>query len=370
MSENYQLKNFFDERLITAIASDIKKITPSFKNEEFVSSILKKLEPLALKERSQLIADTMKEYLPESYDEAVEVLLKAMPQENYQTEMNGLSSFYFMPIATFVETYGLNNYDSSLVAIYEITKRFTSEFCIRPFIQQYPDKIMPVLHEWTKDENEHVRRLVSEGTRPRLPWASRLPEFQKDPEPVFQLLEKLKEDPSLYVRRSVANNLNDIAKDHPQLVVERLTKWSKIKNEDTQWLIRHAARSLVKSGNKDALSLLGYDPKVKVTLSNFKVEEQVKLGKEIQFSFSIKSNDSKDKNLMVDYAIHFMKANGKQQPKVFKLSKISVQPGQKIDFKKKQSFKPISTRKYYAGKHSVEVLVNGKSLGIKDFNVI
>ena len=225
------------------------------------------------------------------------------------------------------------------------------------------------MHLWSGDENLHVRRLASEGMRPRLPWAPQLTEFIKDPSPVLAVLNKLKDDPELYVRRSVANNLNDIAKDHTDLVVDVLTDWSKGASQGTEWIIKHAARSLIKSGNVKVLSLLGYNPDVAVDVYDFKASKNISMGGELEFSFKLESSSSKTENLMVDYIIHFMKANGKTAPKVFKLSKKKIKPGETVNVKSKQSFKPISTRKYYPGKHAISLQINGKVYGKEDFVV-
>ncbi|MEM7038487.1 MAG: DNA alkylation repair protein, partial [Bacteroidota bacterium] len=231
-------------------------------------------------------------------------------------------------------------------------------------------KMLKQLREWTNDPNPHVRRLVSEGTRTRLPWAARLPDFQREPQPVFDLLELLKEDPVLYVRRSVANNLNDIAKDHPEKVVDLLTAWSSIDNEGTQWIIRHASRTLVKAGNTRALALLGYPPNPRVAITDFDVSPKVvALGETAVFKFTIKNDASGPTNLMIDYIVHFMKKNGKTAPKVFKLAKREFFSGEEATFEKKQSFRPLSTRKYYAGTHAIELQINGTVIGRTEFDV-
>ncbi|MBL4624423.1 MAG: DNA alkylation repair protein [Flavobacteriales bacterium] len=369
MPENFQLKNIFNKQLVTKIGTDIIVNYRQFEKDSFVTEVVKNLEPLSLSERANLIMDTLHNYLPESFPEAIKIIVNSFGKEIGSSGIEGYDSLLYMPYGNYISKYGVDYFDLSMHAMYEITKRFTAEFPIRTFIEKYPKKTMDLLHKWVKDDNQHIRRLVSEGTRPRLPWASRLPEFQKNPKPVLELLEKLKEDPELYVRRSVANNLNDIAKDHPDLVVKTLKAWSKSKNKGTNWIIGHATRSLIKSGHTDALILLGYDPNVKVEFSNFIVDKSVKTGEELKFSFDLISNESKPVNLMIDYIIHFVKANGKQAPKVFKLAKKKLEKGKALNLKKKQSFKPISTRVYYPGMHAVELQINGRSYGIREFEL-
>jgi 3-methyladenine DNA glycosylase AlkC len=229
---------------------------------------------------------------------------------------------------------------------------------------KYPERTLAILAEWAEDANCHVRRLVSEGTRPRLPWTMQSKQFIEDPRPVLPLLEKLKCDPELMVRRSVANNLNDIARDNPDLVVKTLGKWKKIEAEGTQWLIRHAARTLIKQGNKDILTILGYSPNVAVSLSKFKLAKSiVKMGEELNFSFEVKSTSKQAQTLVIDYVIHHVKANGKRSPKVFKLTHKTLPPRGTIEISKKHSFRPITTREYYSGVHLLEIQVNGSIYG-------
>lgn len=364
MEESFLFKNVYDKQLIENIARNISNYWEEFDTVSFIESIVPNLKPLSLTERSNLITQELFTYLPKSYPDALKIILNSFKEEIDNKEISsGFEGFYYMPFAGYVSQFGLEeeDYEHSINALLEITKKFTSEFAIRPFIRKYPKETFRHLHNWTTDKNVHVRRLVSEGTRPKLPWASPLKEFQKDPTPVIELLEKLKEDEELYVRRSVANNLNDIAKDHPNLVVETLTKWNNIENKGTKWIIGHAARTLLKQGHPKALELLGYPGNVKLNVVNFKVnKDRCKLGGENEFSFEIQSLSSKEQNLMIDFIVHYMKANGKTVPKIFKLSKKIIPANGQLFFKKKISFKPISTRKYYPGIHEIEIQINGK----------
>ena len=370
MSEPYKLKDFFSPELVKKISEDIASVWPSFQKAEFQQKIIPELKNLELKERADKICWIMYEYLPNDYHKAIDILLKSFPPEIQGEQLEGMSSFYYMPHSNYVANYGLNHFDVSMKAMYEITKRFTSEFSIRPFIQKYPTKTLAKLHEWIDDPNPHVRRLVSEGTRPRLPWASRLPEFQKDPTSVILLLEKLKEDPALYVRRSVANNLNDIAKDNSGRVIEILERWNQSKNQGTQWIVRHAARSLIKQGNPRVLKLLGFNPDVKIELLNLTIASKTPIGEDTNFEFEIISKERKQVDILIDYIIYFKKSNGSNSPKVFKLSKKKIKPKERLNFKKKHSFKNRTTRKHYPGLHFIEVMINGKKYGKTEFNLV
>ena len=370
MEEGYNLKDFYNKALIQRIASSLKQSWTPFDDEGFVKAIMPQLEPLALLDRAKLITDQMYEHLPQEYPEALNIIQNSFGPELDGNDMTGMDTFFYLPHAGYVGKYGLDHFELSMQALYEITKRFTSEWPIRPFLERYEEQTLAQLNEWIKDENVHVRRLVSEGSRPRLPWAGRLKAFQKDPSPVLALLEQLKEDPELYVRRSVANNLNDIAKDHPEVVIQTLKRWNKVKNKDTQWIIGHASRTLVKQGHKAALELLGFPSDPKIEVKGFKVQDKkVVLGGQLVFAFDIRSTAKQKQPLMVDYIIHFMKANGQTAPKVFKLSKKALVGGDSLPIEKRHAIRPISTRKYYPGKHFVELQINGKSFGKLDFEL-
>ena len=253
---------------------------------------------------------------------------------------------------------------------YELTKRFSAESSIRPFLVKYPEDTYARLREWASDGNVHVRRLVSEGIRPRLPWAPRLRAFQEDPHPVIALLELLKDDPERYVQRSVANNLNDIGKDHADLAVETCRRWLIGASPAREWIVRHALRSLVKKGHSGALETLGVGDKPKVSITNAQlVRRRVKIGGGLRFSFEITSTGKKDQALLIDYAVHFMKANGTTRPKVFKLRKISLAPSARIELTAAVSFADMTTRRHYPGRHRIDLLINGVTYPLAEFDV-
>jgi 3-methyladenine DNA glycosylase AlkC len=263
--------------------------------------------------------------------------------------------------------YGLDDFDVAMGAMYQITKRHTAEFAIRPFLRRYPERTLAVLHQWVEDESPHVRRLVSEGTRPRLPWAGRLDAFIADPTPTLALLERLKDDPSAFVRKSVANHLNDISKDHPQLVIDTLTCWREDAGAERLWIIRHALRTLVKKGDPAALALLGFD-RPQVSLRDMRIEpDHIRLGDSLVFSFTLQSESDEAQNLIIDYLIHFVKASGQTSPKVFKLSTRELSARESIYIQRKHAIKPITTRSYYSGEHRIEIQVNGQVLGGQRF---
>lgn len=348
----------------------IFEVHPTFDSEGFVSHVQQGYDQLELMERGRKIAAALKVYLPDDFEKAVAILLASLNSSVKQDENNSLASFLYMPHTMFVTDNGLDNFDISMQAHYQLTQKFTSEFAIRPFIQRFPEKCLALLAIWASDSNLHVRRLVSEGTRPRLPWASRLPEFIQDPSPVIELLEQLKDDTELYVRRSVANNLNDIGKDHPERLANIATKWVKDAPKDRVWLVKHALRSAVKRGEKGALRALGYGSIADVKIENVCITpEKSKMGEHVQVSFELVNQTNSTTALMVDFSIHFIKANGKANPKVFKLKAVNMGPNQSLKFSKKVSLKPMTTRTLYPGLHKVEVIINGQNTHIGEFDL-
>lgn len=364
------LKDYIDGQLVAQLAERITIVHPQFASDAFVAAATSALPNRELKARFDWIADQLRERLPADYPTALTILAGILDNQDSRFAPLDMPDFRLMPIPTFVERHGLDHPDASLDAIHIITRHATCEGAIRPFIRHYPTVTLARLRQWANDENEHARRLVSEGTRPRLPWWPPLREFIADPAPVLALLECLKDDPSLYVRRSVANNLNDISKDHPQLVLERMTAWSEGANKERKWLINHALRTLVKCGDKPALMLLGYAP-AEVELSDLTLMPAVlPFGKNLEFSFALRNCGGAAQKLMVDFVMHFVKANGSTAPKVFKLKKLSLPAGEEIRIQKKMAIRPISTRKYYAGRQRLEIQVNGVRLGGADFELV
>jgi len=368
-------KNAFNSQMILGMAKHFKNQWSVFDDEGFTDAATKNLPALELKERSNQIMQAMIDYLPNNFNKAGEIMLASLSPAHdgdifgVTTDNKGIAGWAMMPMAHYVGLRGHDHFDLSMRLLKEFTKRFSSEFGIRFFLLAAPEKTLTVLKQWAKDDDRHVRRLVSEGTRPRLPWAMQLPEFIKDPAPVLELLDILKDDKEAYVRRSVANNLNDIAKDHPDMVTDIAKKWMQNAGKDRQKLIRHACRTLIKQGNKKTLRVFGYEnPDIQPV--NIEVQTpEVMFATALQFSISITSTSKHEQPLMIDYIIHHRKANGKTSPKVFKWRTKTLAANETLIFSKKHSIKKITTRVYYPGLHHVEVVVNGVSVGITDFQL-
>lgn len=249
------LKLILDREAITQLGENLNIIHVDFDKKNFIEDAMKDIEDLSLTERSKHISEAMAKFLPIDYPEAIEIILKSLTPPLKKTEGNGLATMFYMPHCNYVAKYGLEHFDISIKAQYELTKRFTCEFSIRPFIINEEDRTMKVLYKWMKDPDPHVRRLTSEGTRPRLPWAMKIDSFVKDPTPSLIILEQLKNDPDLYVRRSVANHVGDIAKDNLDLAMDLCEKWLTNASPELKWVIRHAVRNPFKKGNERAIAL-------------------------------------------------------------------------------------------------------------------
>jgi 3-methyladenine DNA glycosylase AlkC len=363
-------KNYFDVSLAAELARRIVAVYPRFEATSFTAEVAAAVPDLELKGRVAAIATALRNHLPPDYPKALAILVATLGPPHSEAEGMFKAGWHYMPLANFVELYGLDHFDESLSALHAITQRHTAEFAIRPFLLRYQEQTMAVLRAWVHDESFHVRRLVSEGTRTRLPWAARLPQFIADPAPVLALLEVLKDDPVAYVRKSVANNLNDIAKDHPALVLATLTAWSEQASAERRWIIRHALRTLVKQGDVTALRLLGAE-RAAVELARLTIEPSVvRLGEAISFSCTLQSTSSDPQDLIVDYIVHFAGTRGAKRPKVFKLTTVRLEPAATASFSKRFSFKPVTIRRYYPGRYRIEIQVNGSVLGGADFELV
>ena len=357
-------KNLFNKELVNEFANNIYKYENSFKKDEYISHVLNSLEDLELKDRMRLISTSIHPFLKTDYKETIEILKKVKTHFSIETSM-GLQS---MILPDYVEVYGLDDFKTSIDALEYFTIESSSEFAIRHFIVKYETRTMKEFLKWAKNPNEHIRRFASEGCRPRLPWAIALPNFKKDPSLVLEVLELLKHDESMYVRKSVANNLNDISKDNPELVIEFVEENLGV-SKNLDWICKHASRTLLKAGDREILELFGYKSDDALIVENFKVDEKVRLEESLNFSFDLKTSKKALGNIRLEYAIDFQKANGKLSRKVFMLSQSNIDSNKK-SFKKYQSFRAVTTRKYYKGLHKIAIIVNGEEKIIKEFKLI
>lgn len=363
------LKNFFDRPLVERIADALSSAERSFPREQFVAEACRGLERLELMDRARHIMGAMWRALGEDYERAAAVLLRSLGPELDRTESFGMAPFFYLPHVLLVAEYGLEHFDLSMRLQYELTKRFSAEFSIRRFLDRYPEETLARLRTWARDPNVHVRRLVSEGTRPRLPWAERLVRFQRDPSPVIELLELLKDDSEQYVRRSVANNLNDIGKDHPELLVDVCARWLRGASATRRQLVRHALRTELKRGNPRALELLGFASTDGVQVSGSIRPRRIPIGGQASVSVTVRNEAASVRRVQLDLAVHFQKAAGRTSRKVFKLRSVELPPGASASVEKVLRFEQFTTRRQYPGRHRIEALVNGTPMHLGEVDV-
>ena len=369
-------KNRLNKTVISGMSAHFAKAWPEFDRAAFVKTAAKNLDALELKERSAQITAAMATFLPDNFGRSAEIMLASLAPDNggnignAEVNCRGIAGWAIMPMTHYVGLYGLGHFNLSMTLLKEMTKQFSSEFGIRFFLIEEQERTLSVLETWTQDPSRHVRRLVSEGTRPRLPWAMRLPTFIEDPAPVLPLLEALKDDDEEYVRRSVANNLNDIAKDHPEVVSQIAGRWLKGNSKGREKLVRHACRTLIKQGHQGTLKALGYGPPC-VELEELSIlTPRVLFGDALEFELCLTSTSNRVQPLIIDYAIHHRKANGGTAPKVFKWKMTTLEPLATLTARRKHAIRKITTRIYYPGTHGLEVLINGISFGCVGFELV
>lgn len=361
------LKNLYSPSFFNDLGDLLTDLVSDFSKNSFIHDIHNSSwEDRELKERMVHIADVLHLHFPGDYKTSVQMIMDIIREIPKSPLADHSYEFIFLP--DFIERYGLDHYDISVAAMERLTQFITCEFAVRRFILKYPDRLMPQMEKWALHENHHVRRLASEGCRPRLPWASALNDFKKDPSPILPILEKLKTDSSEYVRRSVANNLNDIAKDHPDLVLDICRRWiGSSKNIDR--LVKHACRTLLKRAHPEALALFGYAEPAGVTISGFEHDKSVAIGESLNFRFTIRHEHKGSLKLRIEYGIDYLKSNGSLNRKIFQLSEMEFKDGKSSAFTRSQSFRNMSTRKHYSGLHRLVIIVNGKEMVSGEFEV-
>jgi 3-methyladenine DNA glycosylase AlkC len=367
------LKSFFSAAFVRRLATDIARVHPRFPVRAFTTHACRGLDDMELLDRGRHIARALGTHLPPAYPDAIEVMLRSLGPEHASDELigAGMAPFFYLPHTLFVAERGLDHFDLSMRAQYELTKRFSAEASIRPYIALDPERALDVLRTWATDRNAHVRRLVSEGTRLRLPWAARVAWLDENPERVLALLELLKDDPSTMVRRSVANNLNDLGKVRPDLLVGTAAAWLADASVERRELVEHALRSAVKRGNVAVLRLLGYGRHPQVAVEDVRFDpRRVPIGRRVTMTFSLRNTSRREQHLLVDVAVHFVKARGATAPKVFKVTRLALAPGERRDLRTAFSMAVHTTRVPRPGLHAVDVVVNGRPLRAGSFDVI
>jgi 3-methyladenine DNA glycosylase AlkC len=355
-AESKDFKDRISPAAVEGLASDLSAAWSGFPAEAFTAEATRGLDALEMKARVTHVADALAGALPRDFDEAAVVVRDALAQP-------GFNGWIVFPVNDWVSRYGIENPEVALPLLGELTSRWSAEFAVRPFIERHPEVAFAQLRDWTSSDDEHRRRLASEGSRPRLPWASRLRSLIEDPSPAIALLGRLVDDPSAYVRKSVANHVNDISKDHPGLAVETASGWvsADLGSERRRWIASHGLRSLVKAGDPEALRLLGFDPEADVRISGFSVSpDALRPGEAVLIEFELAAPHRAP--VMVDYRIHHAGAAGRRSPKVFKLKRTVLEPGTTTPFRKEHAIREVSVRRIHPGPHLIEVQVNGRVL--------
>ena len=361
-------KDAFSEHASLRIAREVALHCPGFPLDRFSKGLGDALAPLELKQRVLLIADRLEDGLPDRAGQMFPILVAALakddgPQPPATRPGGGLSGFAVWPLTELVARHGLETPDLAFPALREMTIRFTAEFAVRPFLRRDPESTLSRFTDWVNDPNPHVRRLVSEGSRPLLPWGMRLPELLELPLRTLPLLEQLHRDDSDYVRLSVANHLNDITKFHPGEVIPLLKRWLKDAPGDRfqQKLARHACRSLIKAGHREALRLFGVEHPDSIEIVDFSLlADQVEMGQVLEFGLVLSNPTPLPQRAMVDYRLHFLGANGALRPKVFKWRECQIPPGKSLRIQGRHRFRKVTTRRHYPGTQHIQAQVNGR----------
>lgn len=354
------LKEIFNRERLRHVAVEAAAVWPGFDQKRFMELVTAELDDLGIMQRMRQTAVSLHETLPGDFRRALPILEELAPRVGH--------AFAAISLSEFVALYGREHFDLSLDALKFLTRFGSSEFAIRHFLVADFDRTLGAMRAWAEDENEHVRRLASEGLRPRLPWSFQLKNLIADPSPALPILEALKNDPSLYVRKSVANHLNDISKDNADLLLGRLAGWD-MADGHTAWIARHALRTLIKKGDPKALALIGATGKADVRVEAFAVEPaRIRLGERITTKVKLASTTDSAQRLVIDYAVHYPKKNGISR-KVFKLKETELAPNSGCDLAISQTVKDFTTRKHNAGFHRVELMVNGEVLAESGFDL-
>ncbi len=357
-----ELKNWFNEEFYTTFTDRLYQAYPNFDAGTFLTDALDGLDDRELMDRLRRTTELMHGVLPDDYAQTLEII--------YPLVIPYDMSFTSMLFPDYVGRYGRDHYELSIDALEHFTRYSSSEFAIREFLKIDFDRTIIHMTQWAESDNEHVRRLASEGSRPRLPWSFKIPRLIADPTPARKILDCLRADEALYVRKSVANHLNDISKDNPELMLDWVNAWDR-SNPHSAWIAKHASRSLLKQGHPRAFALFDFEAEPEIIVSPLQINAtQIQLGEKIEFGFDLKSKKSTSQKLAIDYKIHYVKKSGQCAPKVFKLKELVLKPDEEITITKSQTFKDFTTRKHYAGAHKVEIMINGQSMGTEDFRLI
>lgn len=371
------LKHLIHPTLVRRMAQHLHRAWPGFDRQRFENLALDGLEALAMKARAMQLADALGATLPQDFARAAGVIETALappwPDDRLGSEdpgRDGLEGWALWAVGEFVARLGLEHPERALAVLHALTQRFSAEFAIRPFIENHARLTLATLKRWTSDPSSHVRRLCSEGSRPRLPWGRQLKALIEDPAPTLPILTALVDDPSPYVRRSVANHLNDIGKDHPDFLLDWIEAKLPGATPQRRQLLQHACRSLIKQGDARTLAAFGLGARLRGSAKLNLELERVRLGSHLPWTLTLQSSAARVQRLAIDYAVHHVKADGGRRPKVFKGWLIELAPGETRVLSKRHPLRELSTRRYHAGRHALDLRVNGRVLAQAEFDLL
>lgn len=359
-------KDWFDREAARRLAAQVHAVWSGFDRKRFIALATKKLIDLEFQGRVQQFSDALAATLPDDRAKAIDILTRSLPPLLPDCEAVN-DGWLQWPVGQFIADHGLPHFETSMQAMTELTMRFSSEFAVRPFLLERPAKTYAYLYRLTSHTNPHVRRWCSEGTRPRLPWGKRLPAVIDNPKSSWPILEALKDDPELYVRKSVANHLNDISKDHPDLVVARCRAWKKGATTERTWIIRHALRSLIKAGHPGALALMGFGKSDGLRAALRLKPRAAHIGDAVELQATIKNTAKTARRVAIDYVVHFTRPSGKPSRKIFKWTVVDIEPGSARTIEKRHPLRHTTIRTLYPGRHRVELQINGQRLASATF---
>lgn len=346
---------------IEGVADAFAAVFPEFDRARFLARTTGDLDDLTLMERVRRIAETLDTLLPADFAATLEIVHAAAPKI--------ATSFLTLALCEWVSIRGLNDLERSMEALRRLTVLCSAEFAVRPFLRNDLPGALAIMETWTRDPDERVRRLASEGCRPRPPWSFRLDALVTDPSPTRPILEALRNDPNPDVRRSVANHLNDVTKDNPDTALGWLESWSR--DDPAQaWIVKHALRSLIKRGDPRALALIGVNARVDAEVEAFSVSPAVApAGGSVRLAVRLRSTAETARRFVIDYAVHYVKKSGESRPKVFKLRLVDLAPGETLEIEREHALADLSTRRHHPGLHAIELLVNGSSVARGEFTL-
>lgn len=368
-AEKKSHKDWFDRGAAKALAAQLAAADQKFDSKSFVKCCCKALGDLEFNARVKQFADAMAVSLNDDYPRAIAIVQKSLPEPlpDCKSVTDGWLQW---PVGQFIADCGLDHFDESMQCMVELTQRFSAEFAIRPFVERYPDQTFEFLYSRVDDLNPHVRRWCSEGVRTRLPWGGNLKGLIADPSPIIPILEALKDDREIYVRKSVANSLNDLSKDHPALVLKLCKRWSKNSNDGRDWIIKQGLRALIKQGDSGALTLTGFKAPEKIVVSLGLNNKRIKIGDSVELQVSLENASQREQNLLLDYVVHYKAKGEKARFKVFKWKNFELAAGKTLTMKKLHPMKQTSVRALYPGMHTVKLQLNGHRMSSVEFELL